>query len=205
MLRRRASGAAVVIGIATALSLECLAENASPQNTHPKIVEIDGNKTPSEIPQYLMWESTFRFLARRPSPENLPERSGIDIEASMPHADLLLIHAEATRQLAAQNACGERLSAIQDGLNSSNTNRDRIQGDLNRVTLECREASIVAGEQLANRLSRSGDEPIFSTGFWSVVSRLPSPSPRSARVFQPAELGWTMVQRTESEQPDRRR
>jgi hypothetical protein len=156
MLHRGAFGATVIIGITAMLSLDCLAENASGQNTHPKIVEIDGSKTPSEIPQYLLWETTFRFLARRPSPENLPERSGIDIEASMPRADLLLIHAEAMRQLAAQSACGERLSAILGGLNSSNTNRDRIQDDLNRVMLECREASIVAGEQLANRLSRSG-------------------------------------------------
>ena len=136
----------------------CLVFGALGQNgqTAPKMVVIDGSKTPDEIPQYLMWESAFRIFTRLSPVDDLPEGSGIDIQAFLPRREWLAVLAEAKVQVAAQEACRTAGTARLDELRKLKRSNSEIYEDLANVAVACREESITSGERLASRLSQSG-------------------------------------------------
>ena len=138
-----------------ALPLDATTREQTNQSA-PKMVVIDGSKTPDEIPQYVMWESAFRFFTRLPPVDDLPERSGHPIQAFLSRADWVAVLAEAKRQVAAQEACRAVGTARLDELRKLNRSNSEIYDELAIMAVACREESIKSGERLASRLSPSG-------------------------------------------------
>jgi hypothetical protein len=122
----------------------------------PKMVVIDGSKTPDEIPQYLMWETAFRFFTRLPPVDDLPERSGHPVQAFLARPDWSAVLAEAKLQVAAQEACRTAFQARLDELRKLKRSDRDISEELATMTVACREESIKSGERLASRLSPAG-------------------------------------------------
>jgi hypothetical protein len=122
----------------------------------PKMVMIDGSKTPDEIPQYLMWETAFRFFTRLSPVDGLPEGSGHPVQAFLARADWSAVLAEAKLQLAAQEACRIALKARFEELRNLKRSDREISGELATMAVACREESIKSGESLASRLSPAG-------------------------------------------------
>lgn len=120
---------------------------APPTNTQDTLIEIDGAKDPTAIPDYLAWRHAFRVLTK-----NQMGRRHITLS---PSDDALLetaIEAERRRD----GACQARQERPLTSLTKVHTKRPQIVEQLYAIVIECRQATLDAGDRLLAAMSPEG-------------------------------------------------
>lgn len=119
----------------------------APQSNEDEYVDIDGGRNPELIPQWLVWETSFRTLAiaRREGSVEIPATIGLS------DADLEAVIAEAEKQSARDDECIARVERLRPMVGRAKV--EVINERTAAIQLECRAATLQARDRLFRVLS----------------------------------------------------
>jgi hypothetical protein len=152
--------ARVVIGVV--LALPCA---ANAQTVPPGYVEIDGSKTPDQIPEHVMWSTGFETIAFLR--EKGITRHGPLTGLQLSPADRELLLEEVGRFKDRQAEChraGIRLQTAMKGLEVA-----KIEKAMKANTLDCRVEMLDSKDRLLGRMSSEGATALAT---WMLNERL---------------------------------
>ena len=115
----------------------------------PGYVEIDGQKSPESIPEWLAWQNTFAFLA-----------AAANVDESVVYAELALTSNEREAVVSAARAMRAREDScrreqIETLERFKGLERDRVRAMIRQLEIECRLEILQAKEQLLAQLSNA--------------------------------------------------
>jgi hypothetical protein len=119
----------------------------------PRIIEIDGARNPELIPDYMVWEFSFRMLARTSTDET---RSGRLSIVKLSTADTITLYRVADEQLKSQSECLEKIRIRNADHRAAHWASAAIDRDGKSVLLQCRQESLDAADALLASLSPAG-------------------------------------------------
>jgi len=121
-----------------------------------EMIEIDGAKYPSWIPDYYLWESGFRYLARLQTDASQGAREGVAHDMKLSLMELNAVFRVAQAQLREQAACVARVKAKRQELTAAGWRPDDITIETRKIILDCREISLRGERDLAEVLTPDG-------------------------------------------------
>jgi hypothetical protein len=119
----------------------------SGQSNEDEYVEIDGSRNPELIPEWLVWETSFRTLAiaRRDGSVEIPATIGLS------DADLEAVMAEAEKQPTRDDECAARVERLRPMVGREKA--EVINAKTEAIQLECRAATLQARDRLFRTLT----------------------------------------------------
>jgi hypothetical protein len=154
--RRRATVVAFGLVVGFALGLVAAPASADARETKQRvkttedtIVEISGEKTPEQLPEYLVWKIGLRALAaiKKQNIEPAVEELGL----SPPDGEF--VFAEGRAQQERDRDCFERQERLTTMLRAAEAKAERIVAETRAIVLECRWATLEAKERMLAGLS----------------------------------------------------
>jgi hypothetical protein len=113
------------------------------------LVEISGEKTPEELPEYLVWKVGLRALAAIKKQNIAPALEELKLSAS----DGELVFAEGRAQQERDKDCFERQERLTTMLRAAYAKAERIVAETRAIVIECRWATLDAKERMLAALS----------------------------------------------------
>lgn len=113
------------------------------------VIEISGEKTPEQLPEYLVWKIGLRALAAIKKQNIGPALE----ELGLSDADGELVFAEGRAQQDRDKACFERQERLTAMLRAAGAKQERIAADTRAIAIECRWATLDAKERMLAALS----------------------------------------------------
>jgi hypothetical protein len=137
-----------------AFALGTVDVHAAPQRAPAKavddaIVEISGEKTPEQLPEYLVWKTGLRALAVIKKQNIGPALE----ELGLSEADGEKVFAEGRAQQERDKECFERQERLTEMLKAAKAKPDRIATETRAIVLECRWATLEAKDRMLGALS----------------------------------------------------
>jgi hypothetical protein len=119
------------------------------RTTGDAIVEISGEKTPEQLPDYLVWKIGLRALAAIKKQNIEPALDELGL--SPPDDDL--VFAEGRAQQERDKHCFERQERVTTMLRAVDAKAERIDAETRAIVLECRWATLDAKDRMLAALS----------------------------------------------------
>lgn len=113
------------------------------------IVEISGEKTPEQLPEYLVWKIGLRALAAVKKQNIGPALE----ELGLSPPDGELVFAEGRAQQERDRDCFERQERMTTMMRAAEAKADRIAAETRAIVMECRWATLDAKERMLAALS----------------------------------------------------
>jgi hypothetical protein len=113
------------------------------------VVEISGEKTPEQLPEYLVWKIGLRALAAIKKQNIGPALE----ELGLSEADGEVVFAEGRAQQERDKECFERQERLTRMLKAAEAKPERIASETRAIVIECRWATLDAKERMLAALS----------------------------------------------------
>jgi hypothetical protein len=113
------------------------------------VIEISGEKTPEQLPEYLVWKIGLRALAAIKKQNIAPALE----ELGLSERDGELVFAEGRAQQERDKECFERQERLTTMLRAAEAKPERIASETRAIVLECRWATLEAKERMLAALS----------------------------------------------------
>lgn len=113
------------------------------------IIEISGEKTPEQLPEYLVWKIGLRALAAIKKQNIGPALE----ELGLSEADGEVVFAEGRAQQERDKECFERQERLTAMLKAAQAKPERIASETRAIVIECRWATLDAKERMLATLS----------------------------------------------------
>lgn len=130
-------------------SLEAWDAGQRAKGVDDTVVEISGDQTPEQLPEYLVWKMSLRALAaiKKQNIEPALEELGLS------EADGEVVFAEGRAQQERDKECFQRQERMTTMLRASAAKPGRIAAETRAIVLECRWATLDAKERMLAALS----------------------------------------------------
>jgi hypothetical protein len=139
-------GLGVVLGAA---SSEARDARQRAKTVESAVIEISGEKTPEQLPEYLVWKVGLRALAAIKKQNIVPALE----ELGLTEADGELVFAEGRAQQERDKECIERQERLTTMLRAAEAKPDRIATETRAIVIECRWATLDAKDRMLAALS----------------------------------------------------
>lgn len=113
------------------------------------VIEISGEKTPEQLPEYLVWKIGLRALAAIKKQNIAPALE----ELGVSEADGDVVFAEGRAQQQRDKECFERQERLTTMLRAAGAKQERIASETRAIVIECRWATLDAKERMLAALS----------------------------------------------------
>lgn len=113
------------------------------------VIEISGDKTPEQLPEYLVWKIGLRALAAIKKQNIAPALE----ELGLSEADGEVVFAEGRAQQQRDKECFERQERLTTMLKAAEAKPERIVADTRAIVIECRWATLDAKDRMLAALS----------------------------------------------------
>jgi hypothetical protein len=113
------------------------------------VIEISGEKTPEQLPEYLVWKIGLRALAAIKKQNIGPALE----ELGLSEADGEVVFAEGRAQQERDKECFERQERLTTMLKAVEAKPERIASETRAIVIECRSATLDAKERMLAALS----------------------------------------------------
>ena len=113
------------------------------------IIEISGEKTPEQLPEYLVWKIGLRAIAAIKKQNIVPALE----ELGLSDAEGEIVFAEGRAQQERDKECFERQERLTAMLKAAEAKPERIASETRAIVLECRWATLDAKERMLAALS----------------------------------------------------
>jgi hypothetical protein len=113
------------------------------------VIEISGDKTPEQLPEYLVWKIGLRALAAIKKQNIAPALE----ELGLSEADGEVVFAEGRAQQERDKECFERQERLTTMLRAAEAKPERIASETRAIVIECRWATLDAKERMLAALS----------------------------------------------------
>jgi hypothetical protein len=149
--RRRVLVLVLALGFVSAQAIAAAWEpgQRARTTTGDAIIEISGEKTPEQLPDYLVWKVGLRALAAIKKQNIQPALEELGL--SPPDDDL--VFAEGRAQQERDKDCFERQERVTTMLKAAEAKPERIMAETRAIVLECRWATLDAKDRMLAALS----------------------------------------------------
>jgi hypothetical protein len=113
------------------------------------VIEISGDKTPEQLPEYLVWKIGLRALAAIKKQNIAPALE----ELGLSEADGEVVFAEGRAQQERDKECFERQERLTTMLRAAKAKAERIASETRAIVIECRWATLDAKDRMLAALS----------------------------------------------------
>jgi hypothetical protein len=113
------------------------------------VIEISGEKTPEQLPEYLVWKIGLRALAAIKKQNIAPALEELELS----EADGEVVFAEGRAQQERDKECFERQERLTTMLKAAEAKPGRIASETRAIVIECRWATLDAKERMLAALS----------------------------------------------------
>jgi len=125
------------------------------QQPAARFVEIDGSKSPQDVPEWLAWETSFRMLALARSKGSTAVPASLGLTA----AEAEMLFKEADGQVTRDNACQKRVERLKSlGMEKVQV----INEETKTIQLDCRSKTLQARDRLLGALSPEGQTALVA-------------------------------------------
>jgi hypothetical protein len=138
---------AFVVGAAA--GVEASATGQRGKVVEDAVIEISGEKTPEQLPEYLVWKIGLRALAAIKKQNIGPAFE----ELGLSEADGELVFAEGRAQQERDKECFERQERLTTMLKAAEATPKRIASETKAIVIECRWATLEAKDRMLAALS----------------------------------------------------
>jgi hypothetical protein len=146
----RVLGVVLVLGFGLgAASVEAWETRQRAKTAGDTVIEISGEKTPEQLPEYLVWKIGLRALAAIKKQNIAPALS----ELGLSEADGEVVFAEGRAQQERDKECFERQERLTTMLKAAEAKPERIASETRAIVIECRWATLDAKERMLAALS----------------------------------------------------
>ena len=122
------------------------------------VVEISGEKTPEQLPEYLVWKIGLRALATIKRRNIVPALE----ELALTEADGELVFAEGRAQHERDKECLERQERLTTMLRAAEAKAERIATETRAIVIECRWATLEAKDRMLAALSPDAQRAVVA-------------------------------------------
>lgn len=122
------------------------------------IVEISGEKTPEQLPEYLVWKTGLRALAAIKKQNIVPALE----ELGLSEAEGEVVFAEGRAQQERDKECFERQERLTAMLKAAEAKPERIASETRAIVLECRWATLDAKDRMLGALSSDAQTAVVT-------------------------------------------
>ena len=159
------------------------------------VIEISGEKTPEQLPEYLVWKIGLRALAAIKKQNIGPALE----ELGLSEADGELVFAEGRAQQERDKECFERQERLTTMLRAAEAKPERIASETRAIVIECRWATLDAKERMLAALSPDAQTAVVDVGAQSAASDQRQRASRGSRILPAASVN---AQRSSERQTD---
>lgn len=146
----RVVGLVLVLGFGLAVArVEASGTRQRLKAVENAVIEISGEKTPEQLPEYLVWKIGLRALAAIKKQNIAPALE----ELGLSEADGEVVFAEGRAQQERDKECFERQERLTTMLRAAEAKPGRIASETRAIVIECRWATLDAKERMLAALS----------------------------------------------------
>jgi hypothetical protein len=138
-----------VLGMLGTASVEAWETRQRAKAVETVVIEISGEKTPEQLPEYLVWKIGLRALAAIKKENIAPALE----ELGLSEADGEVVFAEGRAQQDRDKECFERQERLTTMLRAAGAKPERIASETRAIVIECRWATLEAKERMLAALS----------------------------------------------------
>jgi hypothetical protein len=113
------------------------------------VIEISGEKTPEQLPEYLVWKVGLRALAAIKKQNIAPALE----ELGLSKADGNVVFAEGRAQQERDKECFERQERLTTMMKAAEAKAERIASETRAIVIECRWATLDAKDRMLAALT----------------------------------------------------
>jgi hypothetical protein len=139
----------VAFVVGAAASVEARETGQRAKAVKDAVIEISGEKTPEQLPEYLVWKIGLRALAAIKKANIAPALE----ELGLSDADGEVVFAEGRAQQARDKECFERQERLTTMLKAAEAKPERIASETKAIVIECRWATLEAKDRMLAALS----------------------------------------------------
>jgi hypothetical protein len=125
------------------------------------VLEISGEKTPEQLPEYLVWKFGLRALAAIKKQNITPALE----ELGLSDAEGELVFAEGRAQQERDKECFERQDRLATMLRAAAAKPERIAAETRAIVIECRWATLDAKDRMLAALSPDAQTAVVTWVF----------------------------------------